>query len=122
MKKKDPGFIQMALPWLRNKYALTFLGFLIWLSFFDRNDFITTAAYRKKLHELKTEKAYYETEIEKNRAYLTDLQTNRTNLEKFGSEKYFMKKVNEDLFVIADKSKKPVVQTSEADGTDEEKQ
>ena len=93
-------------PYLRNKYTLTFLGFLIWLSFFDRNDFITTSSYRQKLNELKTQKEYFEEEIEKNKAYLLDLQTNRENLEKYGREKYFMKRDNEDVFVIVDKRKK----------------
>jgi cell division protein FtsB len=106
MKKKQSWFMEDLFPYLRNKYTLTFLGFLIWLSFFDRNDFITTSSYRQKLNELKTQKEYFEEEIEKNKAYLLDLQTNRENLEKYGREKYFMKRDNEDVFVIVDKRKK----------------
>ncbi|HRH66289.1 MAG TPA: septum formation initiator family protein [Bacteroidia bacterium] len=106
MKKKQNSRLTVLLPYIRNKYTLTFLGFLVWLSFFDRNDFITTGSYRQKLKELKNEKAYFEEEILKNRAYLNDLQTNRDNLEKYGREKYFMKRDNEDVFVIVDKRKK----------------
>ncbi|MFN8142800.1 MAG: septum formation initiator family protein [Bacteroidia bacterium] len=106
MKKKSESAFAKYIPYIRNKYTLTFLGFLIWLSFFDRNDFITTMSYRQKLSELKNEKEYYEEEILKNKAYLNDLQTNRENLEKFGREKYFMKRDNEDVFVILDKRKK----------------
>ena len=106
MKKKPSWFSENLLPYLKNKFVLTFIGFLIWLSFFDRNDFITTTSYRKKLTELKNEKEYYEVEILKNKAYLNDLQTNRENLEKYGREKYFMKRDNEDVFVIVDKRKK----------------
>jgi cell division protein DivIC len=105
MKKQMKWFEKYALPWMKNKYVLTFLGFLIWLSFFDKNDFITTSNYRHKLHELQKQKAYYEEEIRNNRAYLTDLMTNRRSLEKFGREKYFMKKDNEDVFVIVDERK-----------------
>jgi cell division protein FtsB len=76
------------------------MGFVVWLSFFDRNDFITTWSYRQKLEQLRTEKAYYEEEIRKNEASLHDLMTNHANLEKYAREEYFMKKENEELFVI----------------------
>ena len=88
------------LEFFKNKYVLTFLGFLIWISFFDRNDFITTHSYRSKLKALENEKLYYEQEIEKNKTALHDLMTNQQNLEKYGREHYFMKKDNEDIFVI----------------------
>lgn len=98
MKKSKA--IERWLPYLKNKYVLTSVGFLFWLSFFDRNDFITTGAYRKKLNALEKEKKYYEEEIEKNKSALNDLMTNRENLEKYGRENYFMKKDNEEIFVI----------------------
>lgn len=103
MKNEKSWFPSALIPYIRNKYTLTFLGFLVWLSFFDRNDFITISTYREKLAQLKADKAYYESEIEKNRAALNDLQTNRENLEKYGREKYFMKRDNEEVFVISDK-------------------
>ena len=100
---KKPHFSEHLLPYLKNKYVLTSLGFLIWISFFDRNDFITTNSYHSKLKALQKEKLYYEEEIEKNKVALNDLMTNRENLEKYGRENYFMKKDNEEIFVIVKK-------------------
>lgn len=103
MKKKAPAY-EKYLPYLKNKYLLTFVGFLLWLTFFDKNDFITTSTYRHKLHELQAEKAHYESEIEKSKKDLNELITNRENLEKYAREHYLMKKENEDIFVILDDS------------------
>lgn len=98
--KSSNRFVEKVVPVLKNKYVFTGLAFLIWLSFFDRNDFITTNSYRKKLKALEKDKLYYEEEIRIKNAELNDLMTNRKNLEKYAREKYYMKKDNEDIFVI----------------------
>ena len=85
---------------IKNKYFLTFLGFAIWMSFFDKNDFLTTHSYQKKLDKLNAEKAYYEEEITKNTTYLNRLETNPENLEKFARERYLMKRDSEEIFVV----------------------
>ena len=85
---------------IKNKYFITAFSFLIWLSFFDRNDFITQYTYRSKLHELEKERDYYVTEIVKNKIEVSDLLTNPKNLERFAREKYRMKRDNEDVFVL----------------------
>jgi cell division protein FtsB len=85
---------------LQNKYFIAAFSFLVWLSFFDRNDFITQHTYRSKLHELEKERDYYVQEIAKNKAEVSDLLTNPENLERFAREKYRMKRDNEDVFVL----------------------
>ena len=106
MKKNNYILFRKILSSLNNKFILTFLGFFIWLSFFDRNDFITTWSYHNKLESLKNEKAYYESEVIRYTEDLSNLMTNSANLEKYAREKYFMKKDNEDIFVIIDESPK----------------
>lgn len=98
-KKKQPVFLSY-LSKCRNKYFITALGFIVWLSFFDRNNFITTASYRSQLHKLQSEKEFYETEITRNKEDLIELRTNRANLEKYARERYLMKRDNEEIFVI----------------------
>ena len=90
------------MPYFNNRYFLTFFGFLIWLSFFDRNDFITTWSYSQKLKTIQKEKIHYEEGIIRYKSDLKDLQTNKDNLEKYAREKYFMKKENEDVFLIVE--------------------
>lgn len=85
---------------LKNKYFVTGFSFIIWLSFFDRYDFITQYTYGSKLHELEKERDYYTKEIVRNKAEVSDLLTNPKNLERYAREKYRMKRDNEDVFVI----------------------
>ena len=94
------NFIKHLLPHLKDKYVLATIIFLVWLTFFDRNDFFVQHEYRSKLNELETEKQYYINEIQKNRIELTSLIGNKANLEKFAREKYLMKKDNEDIFLV----------------------
>ena len=94
---------QIPEPWrkvLKNKYFITGFSFLFWLSFFDRNDFITQYTYRSKLSELEKERDYYIREIVKNKNDVSDLLTNDKNLERYAREKYRMKRDNEDVFVL----------------------
>lgn len=85
---------------LRNKYLIAVLVFLVWLLIFDRNSLIDRMRYIRTLHDLEDEKQYYIERIDKDSRRLNELKTNNENLEKFAREQYFMKKENEDVFVI----------------------
>ncbi|HRN42839.1 MAG TPA: septum formation initiator family protein [Vicingus sp.] len=86
--------------WLKNKYILTIVGFIVWLLFFDQNNFITQYDFIKQLKSLEKDKAFFIEELNKTRQELNDLTTNPVTLEKFAREKYFMKKDNEEIFVF----------------------
>lgn len=100
MKKGKLLIPKKLLPYLKNKYTITSLGFLLWLSFFDKNDFITTHAYQNVLDNLKKEMAYYEEGNKKNLEDLNNLLSNHQNLIKYAREKFLMKKDNEDIYVF----------------------
>jgi cell division protein FtsB len=51
---------------------------------------------------MEDEKQYYLERIEEDSRRLNELKTDRDNLEKFAREQYFMKKENEDVFVIVE--------------------
>jgi len=102
-KIRNTYIFKKILPRLKNRYALTLLGFIIWISFFDRNDLISQHAYKSQLKRLKDEKEYYVTEINKSRHDLNDLVSSRKNLEKFAREHYLMKKEDEDIFIFVEK-------------------
>ena len=92
-------YIKRLLPFLKDKYVFATIVFLVWLTFFDRNDFFAQHSYRAKLSELRTEKQYFSDEIRQNKLAMKSLG-NKKNLEKFAREKYLMKRDNEDIFVI----------------------
>jgi len=68
--------------------------------FFDKNDMLSQYEYRSEVNKLEAEKDFYETETAHVKKDLTELTTNLNTAEKFAREKYYMKKDNEDVFVI----------------------
>ena len=83
--------------WLKNKYFLTLSGFMVWMLFFDERDFFTIRRYRQELKELQKSKAYYSAEIKANQ---DKLRISPNSLEKLARETYYMKRDNEDLYLI----------------------
>ena len=88
---------------IRNKYLIASLIFLVWLFLFDRNSLIDRIKYAHELREMEAEKEYYLERIEEDSQRLEELKTDRENLEKFAREQFFMKKENEDVYVIVEK-------------------
>ena len=74
--------------------------FVVWVAFFDQNNFFTQYDFIKELNSLEKDKAYFIEELKQTRQELNDLTTNPVTLEKFAREKYFMKKDNEEIFVF----------------------
>ncbi|RYE50654.1 MAG: septum formation initiator family protein, partial [Sphingobacteriales bacterium] len=62
--------------------------------------------YRTEVQKLQDEKDFYTKEIAQVKKDLNELNTNLNTAEKFAREKYFMKKDNEDVFVIIREEKK----------------
>ena len=85
---------------LRNKYFLAVVAFALWMLFFDRNDMISQYEYRTEVGKLQQEKDFYTKETASVKKDLKELDSNMNSAEKFAREKYYMKKDNEDVFVI----------------------
>lgn len=87
----------------KNFYFITAFVFVVWMLFFDSNDLLTQYRLNKKLNDLENEKAYFEEKIAEVKQDREELLSNKDLLEKFARENYFMKKKNEDLFIIVEK-------------------
>jgi len=96
--------LKFLIPYLKNKYIMTFLVFFVWLLFFDKNDLLTQISHRNNLNQMNQDKNYFIEEIKRNQAIMHDLETNPEALERFAREKYYMKKADEDIFVVTRKS------------------
>jgi cell division protein FtsB len=57
----------------------------------------------RALQDARQKMEYYQEETIKTAELLDELMTNDVTLEKFAREKYYMKKPNEDVFVIVKK-------------------
>lgn len=94
--------LNKALYYLKNKYILTLLVFIVWMMFLDDNNMIYKMKCNKEIKQLLNDKEFYLKKKEEDKKRLEELRTNDKNLEKFAREQYFMKKENEDIFYIVD--------------------
>ncbi|RLD66016.1 MAG: septum formation initiator family protein [Bacteroidetes bacterium] len=93
-------------PWLRNKYVLTIAVFSIWMLFFDQNNAVDRIKMSSEINQLEEDREYYLEQIQKDSARLSELTTNKENLEKYAREQFLMKKPNEDVFVVIEEKDK----------------
>ncbi len=93
-------FLSNILLYFKNKYFLAFAAFVVWMLFFDKNDVLIQADRNRQLSDLQNSKKFYEGEIEKTKKELGDLQNSSLALEKYARENFYMKRANEDVFVI----------------------
>ena len=94
----QPLLDQIPKP-LRNKYLLVLAVFFFWMIFIDRHDFITQWRLQRAVDQMQEEKELYIEKIEQAKQDRLDLEVNK---EKFAREQYYMKKRNEDVFIIED--------------------
>ncbi len=88
---------------IKNKYFITGLVFVVWLFFLDRNNFLSQLGLKSDLHKLQKEKKFYIDETRKDSTELQRLMNDSMEAEKIGREKYMMKKDSEDIFLIVRK-------------------
>lgn len=84
---------------LSNKYVLILLIFVVWMLFFDTNSWLVHRELNKELKDLKNNMEYFENEIANDKEFLKQLDDS-TEMEKFAREQYYLKKENEDIYII----------------------
>lgn len=87
-------------PLLYNKYAIASVAFFLWILLFHNVDAFYVWKLRNELSTLKSQCEEYREKNAVAHEALHDLNHNMRSLEKFAREHYFMKKDNEDIFVI----------------------
>jgi cell division protein FtsB len=94
--------LKKSLNITKNFYFLTGLSFMIWMLFFDTNDFYSQYKLKNKVKELVDQEVYYLENIEQVKKDREALLNDMELLERFAREKYYMKKEGEDLFVVVE--------------------
>ncbi|MBC3757589.1 septum formation initiator family protein [Hyunsoonleella sp. SJ7] len=97
MRKFSPN--NKYLKPFKNIYILILIVFVVWMIFFDSNSWFIHNELNNDIDDLETEKEYYKKEIEKDKKALKELSTEE-GLEKFAREEYYMKRENEEIFII----------------------
>ncbi len=86
--------------YILNKYTVTLVLFLGWMTFFDSTSFLVINELNQEIKKYEDQLQYYKTEYEKNDAFYKKLMNNKEEKEKFARENYFMKKPNEEIFIL----------------------
>jgi hypothetical protein len=88
------------LSWVKNKFFLASVFFIVWMLFFDPKDIRLAMDKGAKLKDLQQSERHLITSIEQTKQELNQLKTNAQTIEKYAREKYLMKKDNEDIYIV----------------------
>ena len=97
--KKTPHKYKRLLKPFKNVFLLILVVFSVWMLFFDSNSWFIHNELNNDIKALEDEKEYYKKEIEKDKKEIKKL-SNSKGVEKHGRENYYMKKENEEIYLI----------------------
>lgn len=82
-----------------NKYFLIVILFSVWMFFFDTNSYFIHKELNESIETLENSKENYSKEIKKDKAFIEKMKDSN-EIEKYAREKYYLKKENEDIYII----------------------
>lgn len=83
----------------KNIYVLVLTVFIVWMLFFDAHSLLFHRELNKEIEEIEYQKEHYKNEIVKDNKAIKELSTEE-GTERAARENYYMKKDNEDIFII----------------------
>jgi len=90
----------------KHKYIIILVAFFIWMMFFDEYNFIMQYKLSQKIRKVKKEIEFYDKGIAGLQKEYDALTKDINAIERYGREKFFLKKENEDIFVLVPKKEK----------------
>ena len=82
-----------------NMYILVLTVFVIWMLFFDTNNLMIHLELKKQIKKLEKDAEFLKKEISKDKKTIEKLSDPK-ELEKFAREQYYLKKKNEEIYLI----------------------
>jgi cell division protein FtsB len=82
-----------------NIYVLVLTIFTIWMLFFDTNSLLIHRELRKEIDKLEKQQEFLKEEIARDKVIIERLSDPK-ELEKFAREQYYLKRKNEEIFLI----------------------
>jgi len=83
----------------KNVYTLVLVVFVIWMLFFDAHSWLFHDELNTDIQELEYQKEHYKNEMAKDDKAINALSTEE-GIERTARENYYMKKPNEDIYII----------------------
>ena len=84
---------------ITNMYVLVLTVFVIWMLFFDTNNLMIHLELKKQVKKLEKDAEFLKKEISKDKKTIEKLSDPK-ELEKFAREQYYLKKKNEEIYLI----------------------
>lgn len=109
-KKENP---QKWYRFLWNKYLIVLVLFVIWMFFFDQNSYFIHKELDREIKTLVRDKKYYQQKLEIETKQIEQMRINPEEVERIAREKHFLKKQDEDVFIV-EKRKVKKVETNDA--------
>lgn len=82
-----------------NIYVLVLTVFLVWMVFFDTNSLLIHWELKKELKNLEKQREFLQEEISRDKKIIEKL-SDPEELEKFAREHYYLKKKQEEIYLI----------------------
>ncbi|TMM53844.1 septum formation initiator family protein [Maribacter algarum] len=80
-------------------YVLILTAFVVWMVFFDTNSLRIHMELKREIDNLEKQKEYLKEQIESDKKIIEKL-SDPEELEKFAREQYYLKKKNEEIYLI----------------------
>lgn len=95
--KKSKWFKILAI--FSSIYVLILTAFAVWMIFFDTNSLRIHLELKNEIDNLEKQKEYLNEQITNDKKIIKKL-SNPEELEKFAREQYYLKKKNEEIYLI----------------------
>ncbi len=82
---------------LANEYVLTFCIFIIWMTFFDKNNLITLRCLQQTIDQLEDERDFFDSELTELDEQMYAIEIDR---ERYAREKFYLHKSDEVVYLI----------------------
>lgn len=80
-------------------YILILTAFVVWMVFFDTNSFRIHMELKNEIDKLEKQKKYLKEQIADDKKVIEKL-SDPAELEKFAREQYYLKRKNEEIYLI----------------------
>ena len=104
LEENDLNVSNSFKQWIWNKYALIIVLFLVWMFFFDMNSFLVHHKLNKEINEIEHKISHFSEKLKQDSVQYYTLKNSKNAREKYARENYFMKKKNEDIFIVVHQS------------------
>lgn len=82
-----------------NRYLVVGVFFVIWMIFLDANSYFIHRELNKEIDKLEEKKQFFSKEIDNDKKDIREFKDSE-KLEEYARDKFFMKRENEDIFII----------------------